>query len=110
MPAPQGVPITRHLRHLSALRLLGQAQILKACPDTNREFFRSLLGGTVLELERGALLRPLVSLARLSHRRGRPGNFWNLVQLKYARVGDFPTEGLNVALLLVALFEEDRLA
>jgi hypothetical protein len=66
------------------------------------------LGGTVLEFERAGLPRGLGgSFSRLIYGRGRFGNFWTLIQLNNARIGDFPTEGLYTALLLVAFFQED---
>lgn len=41
--------------------------------------------------------------------RGRLGNFRALVQLDDGRIGDFPAEGLDLALLPVALFQENGL-
>jgi len=38
---------------------------------------------------------------------GWPGNFGALFQLDNAGVGNLPAEGLNIALLLIALLQED---
>jgi hypothetical protein len=66
------------------------------------------LGRTVLKFERAGLPCGLGGgLSRLVHGRGRFRNFRTLVQLNYARIRDFPAEGLYIALLLVAFFQED---
>jgi hypothetical protein len=71
---------------------------------------RERLGGAVLEFE-GARLpsRLFGGFPGFLYRRGRPRNFRALFQLDDAGVGDLPAEGLYIALLLVALFQEDGL-
>src|SRR5450759_2220090 len=69
------------------------------------------LGGAILECERVGLPRGLDGgFPGLVYGRGWPGNFRALIQLNNAGIGDFPTEGLYTAMLLVALFQEDGLA
>jgi len=68
------------------------------------------LGGTNFWLEGAGLARGFRGfLPRLLHGRGRLGTLRTLVQFEDAAVGDLPAEGLDLALLLVTLFEEDRL-
>ena len=65
---------------------------------------------TVLKLQRIALPRRFGGgFPGFVYARGRPGNFRALVQLDDGGVGDFPAEGLDLALLPVALFQENGL-
>jgi hypothetical protein len=69
------------------------------------------LSGAIFEFEGGGLARGLRGfLTRLDNGREWPGNFRNLIQLNDASVGNLPPKRLNLALLLVALFQKYGLA
>src|SRR5271169_3141401 len=69
------------------------------------------LGGTILEFKGAGLPRGLCGgIPRFFYGCGGPGNFRAFIELNDTGIGDLPTEGLYIALLLVALFQKDGLA
>ena len=78
-------------------------------PDENRQKVEKL-GGSILKFEYTGLARGFLGgFLWLGDGRGRARNFRHLMQLNNAGVGNFPTKGLYLALLLITLFQEDGL-
>src|SRR5579863_6061108 len=78
------------------------------CTETVRG--RKTLGGADLRFEAVALQRGFrCSFPDLLHRSAGTRNLGALLQIHDAGVRDFAAKGLGVALLLVALFQEDGL-